>query len=83
MGVVNNNKYMLDRPMWEQLSFAPANGVAGSCNCDDNRRFIYNYFQISTTAAQFWRYDTWADCWQPLATPPTQTGTVGANFTRS
>ena len=78
MAVKNNNKYMLDRPMWEQLSFAPVTGIAGSCNCDDNRRFIYNYFQISATAAQFWRYDTWADCWQQLATPATQTGTVGA-----
>ena len=78
MAVINNNKYMLDRPMWEQLSFAPVTGVAGSCNCDDNRRFIYNYFQTSTTAAQFWRYDTWSDCWQQLATPATQTGTVGS-----
>ena len=78
MAVINNNKYMLDRPMWEQLSFAPVTGIAGSCNCDDNRRFIYNYFQTSTTAAQFWRYDTWADSWQQLATPATQTGSVGA-----
>lgn len=78
MAVINNNKYMLDRPMWEQLTFAPVTGIAGSCNCDDNRRFIYNYFQISTTVAQFWRYDTWADCWQQLATPATQTGSVGA-----
>ena len=78
MAVINNNKYMLDRPMWEQLTFAPVTGVAGSCNCDDNRRFIYNYFQTSTSAAQFWRYDTWADCWQQLASPATQTGSVGA-----
>ena len=78
MAVINNNKYMLDRPMWEQLTFAPVTGIAGSCNCDDNRRFIYNYFQASTTAVQFWRYDTWADCWQQLATPATQTGSVGA-----
>ena len=78
MGVINNNKYMLDRPMWEQVSFAPVTGIAGSCNCDDNRRFIYNYFQTSTSAAQFWRYDTWADSWQQLATPATQTGSVGA-----
>ena len=78
MAVINNNKYMLDRPMWEQLSFAPVTGIGGSCNCDDNRRFIYNYFQTSATAAQFWRYDTWADSWQQLATPATQTGSVGA-----
>ena len=76
--MTNNNAYMLDRPQWEQVSFAPVTGIAGSCNCDDNRRFIYNYFQTSTTAAQFWRYDTWADCWQQLATPATQTGSVGA-----
>lgn len=78
MSVLNNNKYMLDRPIWEQVSFAPATGAAGTCNCDDNRRFIYTYFQISATAAQFWRYDTWADSWQQLATPATQTGTVAA-----
>ena len=78
MPVLNNNKYMLDRPMWEQVSFAPASGAAGTCNCDDNRRFIYTYFQTSATLAQFWRYDTWADSWQQLATPATTTGSVGA-----
>ena len=84
MAVINNNKYMLDRPMWEQLTFAPVIGVAGSNIVDDGSRFIYSYFQTSATAAQFWRYDTWADCWQQLATPATQTGTV-ANmvFTKS
>ena len=78
--MTNNNAYMLDRPQWEQVSFAPATGIAGTCNCDDNRRFIYTYFQINATVAQFWRYDTWADCWQQLATPATQTGSV-ANLT--
>lgn len=76
--IKNNNAYMLDRPQWEQMAFAPATGIAGTCNCDDNRRFLYHYFQTSATASQFWRYDTWADCWQQLATPATQTGSVGA-----
>ena len=76
--MTNNNAYMLDRPQWEQVSFAPATGIAGTCNCDDNRRFLYHYFQTSATASQFWRYDTWADSWQQLATPATQTGSVGA-----
>lgn len=84
--MINNNKVMLDRPMWEQLSFAPNNivGIAASNIVDDGSRFIYSYFQTSTTAAQFWRYDTWTDTWQQLATPATQTGTV-ANmvFTKS
>ena len=84
--MINNNKVMLDRPMWEQLSFAPNNivGIAASNIVDDGSRFIYSYFQTSATAAQFWRYDTWNDTWQQLATPATQTGTV-ANmvFTKS
>lgn len=67
---------MCNRPTWEQLTYAPVAGIAGTCSCDDNRRFIFTYFQTSATAAQFWRYDTWADCWQQLATPATQTGTV-------
>lgn len=84
MGVINNNKYMIDRPMWEQLPFAPATGVAGTCTVDDNERYIYVLFQISTTASQFWRYDCWFDNWQQLATPATQTGTVNTMvFNRS
>ena len=78
MPTANNNKLMLDRPIWEQLSFAPATGIAGTCITDDNERFIYTLFQTSATASQFWRYDTWSDCWQQLATPSTQTGTVNS-----
>lgn len=76
MAVTNNNKPMLDRPIWEQLSFAPAMGIAGTCTADDDERYIYTLFQTSATASQFWRYDTWWDTWQQLATPATQTGTV-------
>ena len=76
----NINKVMLDRPIFEQLTFAPATGIAGTNICDDWDRFIYSYIQTSATAAQFWRYDTWSDMWQQLATPPTQTWTV-ANMT--
>jgi len=74
--MTNNNRAMLDRPMWEQLSFAPATGIAGTNMVDDGERYIYTYFQTSTTAAQFWRYCTWFDSWQQLANPATQTGTV-------
>lgn len=76
MSTINTNKVMLDRPMWEQLSFAPVIGVAGTVSADDGARYIYTYFQVSTTVAQFWRYCTWTDTWQILATPSTQTGTV-------
>ena len=80
MAIMNNNRPMIDRPMWEQLSFTPAVGIAGSNFVDDDERYIYYYIQTSATAAQFWRYCTWFDSWQQLATPATQTGTV-ANMT--
>lgn len=76
MAITNMNKMMLDRPVWEQLSFAPVVGIAGTNIVDDGERYIYEYFQTAVTTAQFWRYDTWGDTWQQLATPPTQTGTV-------
>lgn len=76
MSITNNNRPMIDRPMWEQLSFAPATGIAGSNFVDDDERYIYYYIQTSATAAQFWRYCTWLDTWQQLARPATQTGTV-------
>lgn len=76
MPVANMNKTGIDTPEWDQLVFAPATGIAGTNFVDDNKRYIYTYFQTSATAAQFWRYDTWGDGWQQLATPATQTGTV-------
>ena len=76
MPVANMNKIGIDLPEWDQLVFAPATGIAGTNIVDDNKRYIYTYFQTSATAAQFWRYDTWGDGWQQLATPATQTGTV-------
>ena len=76
MAVTNTNKMMLDRPVWEQLSFAPVTGTNGTNIVDDGERYIYTYFQITTTTAQFWRYDTWGDTWQQLASPATATGTI-------
>lgn len=76
MTVTNQNKMLIDLPGWEQLPFAPATGIAGTCMVDDDRENLYVYFQTSATAAQFWKFDTFAGLWQQLATPPTQTGTV-------
>lgn len=76
MTVTNTNAIGIDIPEFEQLAFAPATGIAGTNIVDDNKRYIYAYFQTSATAAQFWRYDSWGDVWQQLATPATQTGTV-------
>lgn len=80
MTVVNLNKPILDTPEVQQMAFTPVIGIAGSCLENDGDRFIYHYIQTSATAAQFWRYDSLADCWQQITTPPTQTGTV-ANMT--
>lgn len=74
----NNNKLMLDRPMWEQLSFSPATGAAGTCIADDGERYIYMWLQTSSSAAQFWRYDTFGDTYQQLANPSTVTGNASS-----
>lgn len=65
MGIASNNlRKIVDMPVWEWARFAPVATAAISATCCDDARFIY-YF--STT---FWRYDSWADTWQQLATPP-------------
>lgn len=73
---MNNNLKMIDIPIWLQLAFAPANSAAGSSICDDGERFIY--YMISAT--NFWRYDTWHDCWQQLASPPGGTIAAGSKI---
>ena len=78
MPVSNQARPMIDRPEWEQLSFALATGIAGTAICDDTKRYIYLLNQTSATVSVFYRYDTWMDSWQQLATPATQTGTVNA-----
>ena len=72
MPITNNNKVIIDQPVWEQLNFAPAASAAGVCLVDDNDRFIYVLF----SATSFWRFDTWGGTWQQLANPPG--GTLGA-----
>lgn len=72
MAITNNNLAMIDRPVWEQLTSAPAASAAGASMCDDNSRFIY--YLISATS--FWQYDSWQDTWMQLASPPA--GTVAA-----
>lgn len=74
MPLVNNNRPMVDLPSWEQLSNAPANSAAGSAFCDDNERYAYILF----SATSFWRFDTWADAWQQLASPPGGTLAAGS-----
>lgn len=72
--MANNNKVLIDRPHWEQLTSAPANSAAASAFVDDNERFAYILF----SATSFWAYDTWADTWQQLASPPGGTLAAGS-----
>ena len=79
MAITNNNTVVLDLPVWEVLQPFPVtietSYQSGVCCCTDLRgsnRFIYWLF----SATQFWRYDTYANAWQLLASPPG--GTVGA-----
>lgn len=64
-----------DTPVWEWLAFFP-NGSSnhGTSNVYDGKRYIYWTIQYGTTATtasttQLWRYCTWTDSWQYLATP--------------
>lgn len=72
--MANNNKVLIDQPMWEQLVNAPVQSSAGSAFTDDNERFAY----ILYTATSFWCYDTWAGTWQQLANPPGGTNAAGS-----
>ena len=74
MGILSNNlRKIVDAPVWEWTRFAPVATAAISATCSDDVRYFY-YF--STT---FWRFDTYADTWQQLATPPA-TPTVGVSL---
>jgi len=78
MTITNNNIACIDLPTWEVLQ--PLVGGAGAAAtpgilCNDKRgtgRYIYYLF----SATSFWRYCTWANTYQQLASPPA--GTTGA-----
>ena len=67
MALTNNLKVQVDLPVWEWLRFNPVSTVATSASCTTpNQRYIYYI-----NAAAFYRYDTWSDNWQQLASPLT------------
>ncbi len=82
MAVVINIKPLVDLPIWQQLQFLPVSSLLGMSMCNykagyhaTHSRYIY----YLASAASFWRYDTVANAWQQLASPPG--GTVGAGTT--
>lgn len=75
MPITNNNKVQIDLPIWQAIQPLPAAAAVGVCCCND-RRGTNRYIYILISATSFWRYDTWANTYQQLASPPG--GTVGA-----
>jgi hypothetical protein len=74
MAFTNKLKPQLDLPVWEWCRFAPTATAALSALAtadDGNARFIYYI-----SGSLFYRYDTYADTWQQLATPNTAPATV-------
>ena len=77
MAVTNSLKKQIDLPVWEWCRFAPVVAAAGANTCsDESSGGRYVYYLAATPL--FYRYDTWTDGWQQLATP---TGLLGAAIT--
>jgi hypothetical protein len=70
MSYTSQLKPQVDLPVWEWMRFAPANTVTLSSTCRDDRYIYY------TSSSVFWRYDTYSDGWQQLATPVISTTNV-------
>ena len=71
----NQLRKQIDLPTWEWLRFSPVVPTAGlSCSCSaDNSQFNENsgrYIYYLLNATNFWRYDTIADSYEQLASPP-------------
>lgn len=72
--LVNNLRKQLDLPTWEWMRFAPAISATASTTCHaPNSQYHaqhgqYIYYLIGATA--FWRYDTFADSYVQLSSPP-------------
>ena len=78
MSYTSQLKPQVDLPVWEWMRFAPANTLALSSTCRDDRYIYY------TSSSVFWRYDTYSDGWQQLATPViATTGIVAMYYSRN
>jgi hypothetical protein len=66
MPLTNNLKKVVDLPIFELCSQAPTATVAASATTtsDEDARYIYYL-----TGSTFYRYDSYADVWQQLASP--------------
>ena len=72
MAVTSSLKRGLDLPVWEWLRFNPIGNTAAAwatCTAETQDRYIYLITPTAQPSA-FWRYDTYSDGWQVLASPP-------------
>ena len=82
MALTNNNKKVIDLPVFEWLRFAPGASSALSSLCyGDTNDERYMYYQIGVN---LYRYDTYSDGWDLLAnmnwTPTTVVATKYSTF---
>lgn len=75
MAITNNNTPIIDLPCWEVLQNAPLASAAGMVIVTDLRG-SHRYIYLMVSATSFWRYDTYANTYQQLPSPPG--GTLGA-----
>ena len=76
MSVTSTLKKQVDMPVWEYCRFAPIVSAAGMTLCSDpSDGGRYMYYMGATC----YRYDTWSDGWQLIATPNYALTTVGTS----
>ena len=74
MAIINTLRKQIDLPTFEWTRFAPAVSTAVSATCiSDTAVFSVNqgrYIYYLIGAGAFWKYDTWADTYLQLSSPP-------------
>jgi len=70
MTLINTLKKQVDLPVWEWCRFAPVVSATGTsmCSSDSSLSGRYIYYNLAA-GSNFWRYDTWSDSWNQLASP--------------
>jgi hypothetical protein len=79
MAIINTLRKQIDLPTFEWTRFAPAVSSAVSCSSiSDTAVFSVNqgrYIYYLIGAGSFWKYDTWADSYLQLSSPPISVST--------
>jgi len=69
MTLTNTLKKQVDLPIWEWCRFAPVASTIATTMCSpDGYNGRYIYYNLAA-GSNFWRYDTWSDSWNQLASP--------------